>query len=55
MLKDKWGLWLSELESFAHMPNFFNLMLKNSSDNIFLFDVLSGTPNLEKDKEEKWS
>lgn len=36
---------MSELKSFVHLPNFFNLFIKNQESVTFLFEVASGMPD----------
>ena len=36
---------MEELKRFVHLPNFFNLFIKNHQSVTFLFEVASGMPD----------
>lgn len=51
-LRESWGLWLKELDSFSDIPLYFQLFLKNNKCKELLFKVLQGEPDAQFEKKE---
>ncbi len=47
-IKKCFELYMQELKSFIHLPNFLTLFVKNHSYVTFLFEVASGMPDDQK-------
>jgi hypothetical protein len=47
--RDKWKLWIAEVDSFSNLPYFFSLFIKNEDCKHLLFQLLAGTPDEQPD------
>ena len=46
-LKEAWGQWLKEVESFISFPGFFAKLTSDKKNSTLFFDILTGVPEKE--------
>lgn len=50
-LREGWGLWLKEIQSFSEIPLYFQIFLKTNFCRELLFKILRGEPESADEKE----
>lgn len=47
-MRDMWGLWLSEIEAFSQLPEFFTIFCQDREKELIIYGLLRGDNDVKQ-------